>query len=69
MVRTDSASIALVMAGSGVQENNALTLAEAGIDALHFTSHKKARDTVSLGMGHRMIPDEEKIASICNLFR
>jgi copper homeostasis protein len=56
-----------IMAGSGVNASNALHIAHSGVDALHFTSHKtESKD--SFGMGAQNIPDEEKIAGICELF-
>ncbi len=58
-----------IMAGSGVNSNNAIQLAETGIDALHFTIHKMCDKHQSLGMGSRNVIDEEKITSILNLFR
>lgn len=58
-----------IMAGSGVNETNALTLAGTGIDALHFTSHKAESNTSELGMGSKSIPDRQKIAAITALFQ
>lgn len=52
-----------IMAGSGVNAENAKELASTGIDALHFTSHK-SEGKVELGMGERSVPDEEKLKSI-----
>jgi len=59
----------LIMAGSGVNASNAIQLAETGVDALHFTSHKLDMQSITLGMGSKSIPNEEKIASISNLFK
>jgi copper homeostasis protein len=56
-----------IMAGSGVNSTNALQLANTGIDALHFTAHQTTNYT-ELGMGNKTIVDEEKIASIINIF-
>jgi copper homeostasis protein len=58
-----------IMAGSGVNASNALELIEAGVDAIHFTSHTFANSKDSFGMGSKSIPDEEKIASIIRLFQ
>jgi len=58
-----------IMAGSGVSASNALKLAEAGVDALHFTSHKTVELKDTFGMGRKSIPDKEKIASITKLFQ
>ncbi len=52
-----------IMAGSGVNADNAEELAEIGVHALHFTSHK-ARQEAELGMGVETVPDEEKIRGI-----
>ena len=57
-----------IMAGSGVNADNALKLSQTGIDALHFTSHLINHDPNSLGMGNRTIPDDSKIAAISGLF-
>lgn len=58
-----------IMAGSGVNANNALALANTGIDALHFTIHQANNETGSLGMGTRTTFDEEKTTSILDLFK
>ncbi|MEZ4938065.1 MAG: copper homeostasis protein CutC [Crocinitomicaceae bacterium] len=52
-----------IMAGSGVHAENALELAETGIDALHFTSHVSEGKT-ELGMGAKTRADREKIGKI-----
>ncbi|MFK8038355.1 MAG: copper homeostasis protein CutC [Crocinitomicaceae bacterium] len=57
-----------VMAGSGVNVNNALLLAEAGVDSLHFTAYINSESNLSLGMGSKNMPDIDKIKSILNLF-
>lgn len=58
-----------IMAGSGVNASNAAALAEAGVNALHFTSHTTPTRTDSFGMGLKTIPDKEKISAISKLFR
>jgi len=57
-----------IMAGSGVNNTNAIELSATGIDALHFTIHKSNSATEALGMGVRTVIDEQKITSIINLF-
>lgn len=56
-----------IMAGSGVNADNARAIADTGVDALHFTAHTKCRIT-NLGMGTDKTPNEEKIRSISHLF-
>lgn len=53
-----------IMAGSGVNSDNAHALAQAGIDNLHFTARKMSNEDVVDGMGVHMITDEQKIRSI-----
>lgn len=52
-----------IMAGSGVNKINAISLIQAGVDALHFTAHTHSQSP-GLGMGSNKIPNEEKIKSI-----
>lgn len=56
-----------IMAGSGVNADNAKELAESGVDALHFTSHISAGKPV-FGMGEKTSPDPEKIRKIVQVF-
>lgn len=56
-----------IMAGSGVNKNNAMQLANAGVDALHFSAHKILENS-DFEMGVKVMPDEGKIASIVKLF-
>jgi len=56
-----------IMAGSGVNASNAKVLANAGVDALHFTIHQNTPEE-KLGMGSRTRIDEAKIESILSLF-
>ena len=56
-----------IMAGSGVNKVNALTLSKTGIAALHFTSHSST--AYQLGMGFNFKPNAEKIKSIIDLFK
>lgn len=58
-----------IMAGSGVNENNALALAGTGIQNLHFTARKSTGEKELPGMGLRMKTDEDKIRSIRSLFK
>lgn len=57
-----------IMAGSGVNGTNAQLLSKTGVDAIHFTVHKKSADKVELGMGTKTVIDEEKITTIINCF-
>jgi len=53
-----------IMAGGGVDKANAVAIASAGVDALHFSIGKKSENDLPLGMGVEIIPDEGKIRSI-----
>lgn len=57
-----------IMAGSGINVSNALKLKRTGVNALHFTAHKK-KDMPLWGMGHKSITDRNKMEAIINLFR
>lgn len=57
-----------IMAGSGVNQQNALSFAEAGIENLHFTARKKSEENEIAGMGVHMETDEIKIRAIRDLF-
>ena len=58
-----------IMAGSGVSKENARSIASAGVDALHLTSHKKCEEDGLLeGMGHCYSPDPAKWFEIKTLF-
>ncbi|GAB1309095.1 copper homeostasis protein CutC [Urechidicola sp. KH5] len=57
-----------IMAGAGVNANNAKELAATGIQNLHFTARKPAYGATSLSMGELMIPDDDKIQNIINQF-
>lgn len=57
-----------IMAGSGINAQNALKFSESGIKQLHFTAHKQDLITLPLGMGFNTVVDEAKIESIANLF-
>ncbi len=57
-----------IMAGSGVNENNAKQIASCGVDALHFTIHHKTDQTNDLGMGSESKMNESKLRSIIELF-
>lgn len=58
-----------IMAGSGVNLENALQLAATGINNLHFTAQKSTNLNTQLSMGELMVVDEEKIKNIVDLFR
>lgn len=57
-----------VMAGSGVNPDNVLSFANAGIENLHFTARKQSEEVSIKGMGVNMVTDEAKIRAICDLF-
>lgn len=57
-----------IMAGSGINENNALKIAETGIENIHFTAKKRKKKFEKLSMGLEMCIDEQKIERIVNLF-
>ena len=58
-----------IMAGSGVNVDNALKISESGINNLHFTARKRSdKAPEKFSMGEEMITDEEKIRSIMDLF-
>jgi len=58
-----------IMAGSGVNADNALLFAEAGLEHLHFTARKASKDPVIPGMGVNMLTDQSKMRAISDLFR
>ena len=57
-----------IMAGSGVNSENALELAKTGIQNLHFTARKSSGISVELSMGDMMVVDKSKIKNITDLF-
>lgn len=57
-----------IMAGSGVNSNNALKIANSGVRNLHFTARKRVNVATGLSMGESMLVDENKIKSIISLF-
>jgi len=58
-----------IMAGSGVNVDNALKISESGINNIHFTARKRSNKTPEkFSMGEELITDKEKIKSIINLF-
>ncbi|MGB5264274.1 MAG: copper homeostasis protein CutC [Lutimonas sp.] len=56
-----------IMAGGGVNKDNAKRIASLGIQNLHFTSHKPGAQPKP-GFGVSFEPDETKIKSIVSLF-
>lgn len=56
-----------IMAGSGVNHENAMQFSKIGIKNIHFTSHKSIKD-VELRMGSYNIPNPKKLKSILNCF-
>ena len=57
-----------IMAGSGVDENNAVELASTGVNNLHFTARYSVSDEL-VGMGSSMKTDERKMEAVCELFK
>lgn len=57
-----------IMAGSGINKDNALTIASSGVNNMHFTAKKKVNTNVKLSMGAKMVVDEEKINEIISKF-
>lgn len=57
-----------IMAGSGVNADNALKIAGSGVKNLHFTARKSGNNPVMLSMGELMLVDEDKIRNIMALF-
>ncbi len=57
-----------IMAGSGVNNKNALQIAASGVNNLHFTARKSGNQPVTLSMGELMIVDEDKIKNIIGMF-
>lgn len=53
-----------IMAGSGVNAQNAPAFLSAGIENLHFTARRRSDDKVIQGMGIQMVTDEEKVREI-----
>ena len=53
-----------IMAGSGVNAENAFMLSATGIHAIHFTARKPVSLEDPLNMGLKYIPDPEKIKQI-----
>ena len=58
-----------IMAGSGINANNALKIADFGVDNLHFTAKKSSNIETALSMGVETVVDEEKIKSIITQFK
>ena len=58
-----------IMAGSGINAENALLIAASGIRNLHFTARKAVKAVDKFSMGAEMIVDEDKIKHITNLFQ
>ena len=57
-----------IMAGSGVNPDNARAFAEVGIENLHFTSQNANVDALMPGMGENKSTDEIKMKAIRDLF-
>ena len=55
-----------IMAGCGVNEKNALQIVQTGVDAIHFTIHKKQIQRNEMGVKNTI--DEKKIENILKQF-
>ncbi|MDG1840891.1 MAG: copper homeostasis protein CutC [Crocinitomicaceae bacterium] len=55
-----------IMAGCGVNENNVEQIAQTGVDAIHFTIHKKQKQMNEMGVKNTI--DEKKIKNILKQF-
>ena len=58
-----------IMAGSGVNAQNALEIAKTGIQNLHFTARKSLNNPTNLSMGELMVVDKNKMIDIISLFQ
>lgn len=58
-----------LMAGSGINEDNALLFQEIGIDAIHFSIRQKSKESADFSMGLHTQPDEDKIKRIIKKIR
>ena len=55
-----------IMAGCGVNEKNALQIGQTGVDAIHFTIHKKQSQKNEMGVKNTI--DDKKIENILRQF-
>ena len=55
-----------IMAGCGVNKNNVMQIAQTGVDAIHFTIHKKQSQKNEMGVKNTI--DEKKIENILKQF-
>tara|TARA_Y100000385_G_scaffold42544_1_gene39506 strand:+ start:202 stop:894 length:693 start_codon:yes stop_codon:yes gene_type:complete len=56
-----------IMAGCGVNENNVMQIAQTGVNAIHFTIHKKQIQKSEMGINNTI--DEKKIENILKQFK
>ena len=57
-----------IMAGSGINAQNAVRFQEIGLNNLHFTARTFLEESQSLGMGTRTAVDEQKIKDLKAIF-
>lgn len=57
-----------IMAGSGINSDNALEFQKSQIKNIHFTARKPMSDKLPLDMGMNYVTDPEKIKRISSLF-
>lgn len=67
-LQTNHGHLIQIIAGSGVNETNALLFANSGIHYIHFTARRPFGESTKLGMGIEMLTDDNKINSILSLF-
>jgi len=58
-----------IMAGSGVNPENALLIAQCGVDALHFTARKKVIQNNHFSFGDSYLFDDEKVRKIVGFWQ
>jgi copper homeostasis protein len=58
-----------IMAGSGVNPQNALELAQTGVDALHFTARKRVEQNDAFSFGDAYKFDDEKVRKIVGFWQ
>ncbi len=53
-----------LMAGSGINEENAVLFQEIGMDSIHFSIRQKSKSSTDFSMGSHAQPDEDKLKLI-----
>jgi copper homeostasis protein len=65
---TDAKGQIEIMAGAGINAQNAILIAKVGVQAVHFTAKRSVNSDLALDMGPQYDVDTAKIASIVKLF-